>query len=124
MITSANRLLGLLVGIGLLLVGVGGFFATADGLLLGVFEVNLLLNVTHIVIGAALVIAGLAGVRAAKAVNATAGTVCLLLGFVGLFVVGTEFNALALNGADNVLHFAGATLLLAAGVGAERTRIP
>jgi hypothetical protein len=121
LITSINRLLAFLVGVGYLLVGVGGFFATADGLLLQVFEVNLLLNLTHIAIGAALVIAWLAGVRASKAVNTIAGTVCLVLGFVGLFVVGTAVNFLALNGADNVLHFASAMLLLAAGVGAERT---
>jgi hypothetical protein len=46
--------------------------------------------------------------------------VCLLLGFVGLFVVGTGFNPLALNGAGNVLHFGTAVLLLAVGAGAER----
>jgi hypothetical protein len=119
--TSINRLLAFLVGFGYLLIGVGGFFAAADGLLLGVFEVNLLLNLAHIAIGAALLITGLAGVRPAKTTNAVAGAICLVLGVVGLFVVGTEVNVLALNGADNVLHFASAVLLLAAGVAAERT---
>jgi hypothetical protein len=127
---SSNRLTATIIGIAYVLVGVGGFFVTAGvgfvdtpgGLLLGTFEVNILHNLVHLLLGAALLLAGLSGARAAKAVNAAAGTVCLLLGLAGLFIVGSPFNILAINGADNVLHFGSAVLLLAVGLGAEHGR--
>ncbi|HEV7741003.1 MAG TPA: DUF4383 domain-containing protein, partial [Pseudolysinimonas sp.] len=90
------------------------------GLLLGIFEVNIFHNVAHLLIGAALLIAGLSGVRPAKTINSVIGAAYLLLGIVGLFIVGSAFNILAINGADNVLHFGSAVLLLAVGLGAER----
>lgn len=126
--TSPNRLLATVFGIVYVLIGIAGFFVTSGvgffdtsgGLLLGIFEVNIFHNVAHILIGAALLIAGLSGVRASKTVNSVIGAAYLLLGIVGLFVVGSAFNILAINGADNVLHFGSAALLLAVGLGAER----
>jgi hypothetical protein len=125
---SPNRLLATVFGIVYVLIGIAGFFVTSGvgffdtsgGLLLGIFEVNIFHNVAHILIGAALLIAGLSGVRASKTVNAVVGAAYLLLGIVGLFIVGSAFNILAINGADNVLHFGSAVLLLAVGLGAER----
>ncbi|CAN5223416.1 hypothetical protein BH11ACT3_BH11ACT3_04660 [soil metagenome] len=125
---SPNRLLATIFGIVYVLVGIAGFFvttgtgfiSTSGGLLLGLFEVNPLHNVAHILIGAALLISGLASVRAAKTVNSVIGAAYLLLGIVGLFIVGSAFNILAINGADNVLHFGSAVLLLAVGLGADR----
>jgi Domain of unknown function (DUF4383) len=126
--TSPNRLLATVFGIVYVLIGIAGFFVTSGvgfldtsgGLLLGIFEVNLFHNVAHVLIGAALLIAGLSGVPAAKTVNSVVGAAYLLLGIVGLFVVGSAFNVLAISGADNVLHFGSAVLLLAVGLGAER----
>jgi hypothetical protein len=126
--TSPNRLLATIFGAVYVLIGVAGFFVTSGvgffdthgGLLLGLFEVNLLHNVAHILIGAALLIAGLSSVRAAKTVDSVVGAAYLVLGILGLFVVGSAFNILAINGADNVLHFGSAVLLLAVGLGAER----
>jgi hypothetical protein len=126
---SPNRLLATVFGIVYVLIGIAGFFVTSGvgffdtsgGLLLGIFEVNIFHNVAHVLIGAALLIAGLSGVRPAKTVNAVIGAVYLLLGIVGLFIVGSAFNILAINGADNVLHFGSAVLLLAVGLGAERS---
>lgn len=126
--TSPNRLLATVFGIVYVLIGAAGFFVTSGvgffdtsgGLLLGIFEVNLFHNVAHVVIGAALLIAGLSGVRPAKTVNGVIGAAYLVLGLIGLFVVGSAFNILAINGADNVLHFGSAALLLAVGLGAER----
>jgi hypothetical protein len=126
--TSPNRLLATALGILYVLFGIAGFAVTTDigffaapgGLLLGIFEVNPLHNVLHVVIGATLLIAGLAGASAARSVNGAVGGVCLVLGIAGLFVVGSPFNILAINGADNVLHFGSAALLLAVGLGAER----
>jgi hypothetical protein len=125
---SPNRLLATVFGIVYVLIGIAGFFVTSGvgfidpdgGLLLGIFSVNILHNVAHVLIGAALLIAGLSGVRPAKTVNTVVGTAYLLLGIVGLFIVGSAFNILAINGADNVLHFGSAVLLLAVGLGAER----
>jgi uncharacterized membrane protein len=82
--------------------------------------VNPLHNIAHLLIGAALVIAGLSGVRAAKTVNATIGAAYLLLGVVGFFLVGTSANILALNVPDHFLHLASAIVLLGVALGAER----
>ncbi|CAN5123424.1 DUF4383 domain-containing protein [soil metagenome] len=128
MSTSPNRLLGVIFGAAYVLIGVLGFtvtsgvsfFATEGGLLLGLFEVNVFHNVAHILIGAALLIAGLSAMRAAKTVNSIVGAAYLLLGLAGLFLVGTALNILALNVADNVLHFASAAVLLAVGLGADK----
>lgn len=125
---SPNRLLGVVFGAVYLLVGILGFFVTSGvgffdtdgGLLLGIFEVNIFHNVAHLLIGAALLLAGLSSVSAAKATNTTVGAAYLLLGIVGLFITDSPVNILAINGADNVLHFLSAALLLVVGLGAER----
>lgn len=129
---SPNRLLGIVFGAVYVVVGLlgftatagTGFFATEGGLLLGIFEVNMFHNVAHLLIGAALLIAGLSSVSAAKASNTTIGAAYLLLGIVGLFIVGSAFNILALNAADHVLHFASAAVLLGIGLGAEKPSRP
>ena len=126
MTTSPNRVIGLIFGALYIVIGlVGftattgvGFFATNGGLLLGLFEVNLAHNLAHLVIGAALFIAALAGPRISALVNSAVGAFYLVLGIAGLFLVDSEFNFLALNVADNVLHFASAAVLLAVGLGA------
>jgi hypothetical protein len=129
MSSSPNRLLGVVFGAVYVLVGLLGFTVTAGvgfidtsgGLLLGLFEVNILHNVAHLLIGAALLIAGLSSVPAARSLNTTVGAVYLVLGIIGLFIVGSTFNILAINAADNVLHFASAAVLLAVGLGADKS---
>ena len=126
--TSPNRLVATIFGAVYLLVGLlgfavtggVGFISTSGGLLLGIFEVNPLHNVAHLLIGAALLFAGLANVRAAKVTNTVDGAAYLLLGIVGFFLVGTAANILALNTFDHFLHLASALVLLGVGVGAER----
>ncbi len=128
MTKSPNRLLATVFGVVYLLVGLLGFtvtggvsfFDTSGGLLLGLFEVNVFHNVAHLLIGAALLIAGVSNVAAARGVNIAVGAAYLLLGIVGLFLIGTELNILAINAADNVLHFASAAVLLAVGLGADK----
>ena len=127
--TSPNRLVATIFGAVYLLVGLlgfaftggVGFVATQGGLLLGIFEVNPLHNVAHLLIGAALLIAGLTRAAAAKAVNTTVGAVYLLLGIVGFFLVGTGANILALNTPDHFLHLASAIVLLGVDLGGGRT---
>ncbi|MBN9178203.1 MAG: DUF4383 domain-containing protein [Microbacterium sp.] len=130
--TSPNRLAGTIFGAVYVLVGLlgfavtsgVGFVATEGGLLLGIFAVNPLHNIAHLLIGAALLIAGIAGVRPAKAVNTTVGAAYLLLGIAGFFLVGTPANILALNVPDHFLHLGSAIVLLAIGLGAERAEQP
>ena len=127
--SSPNRLVATIFGAVYILVGLlgfavtsgVGFIATEGGLLLGVFEVNPLHNIAHLLIGAALLIAGLKSVPAAKAVNIAVGAVYLLLGVVGFFLVDTALNILALNTADHFLHLASALVLLGVGLAADRT---
>jgi hypothetical protein len=127
---SPNRLLAVIFGaffvvvglLGFFVTGGVGFFATSGGLLLGLFEVNLFHNVAHLLIGLILLGAGLGGVSSARTVNTVIGGAYLVLGIAGLFLVGTGLNSLAINGADNVLHFASSVVLLAVGLGAERRR--
>jgi hypothetical protein len=127
--TSPNRLVATIFGAVYLLVGLlgfaftggVGFVATRGGLILGIFEVNPLHNVAHLLIGAALLIAGLTRMAAARAVNITVGAVYLLLGIVGFFLVGSAANILALNTPDHFLHLVSAIVLLGVGLGAERT---
>jgi hypothetical protein len=126
--SSPNRLVATIFGAVYILVGLlgfavtggVGFLATEGGLLLGIFEVNPLHNIAHLLIGAALLIAGLVSARAAKTVNITVGAVYLLLGIVGFFLVGTALNILALNTFDHFLHLASALVLLGVGLAAER----
>lgn len=127
--TSPNRLLGTIFGAVYVLVGLlgfavtggVGFIATKGGLLLGIFEVNPLHNVAHLLIGAALLIAGPSSVSAARSVNTTVGAVYLLLGIVGFFIASTALNILALNTADHFLHLASAIVLLGVGLAADKT---
>ncbi|WP_419817863.1 DUF4383 domain-containing protein [Glaciibacter flavus] len=126
--SSPNRLVATIFGAVYLLVGLLGFFVTAGvgfiatqgGLLLGIFAVNPLHNVAHLLIGAALLIAGLSNALAAKTTNTTIGAVYLLLGIVGFFLAGTDLNILALNTADHFLHLASAIVLLGTGLAADK----
>lgn len=126
---SPNRIVAVIFGAVYLLVGLLGFavtggvafIATEGGLLLGVFEVNPLHNVAHLLIGAALLIGGIVSASAAKAVNGTVGAAYLLLGVVGFFIADTGANILALNTADHFLHLASAIVLLGVALGTERS---
>ncbi|WP_243229592.1 DUF4383 domain-containing protein [Microbacterium sp. CIAB417] len=129
MSSSPNRLVATVFGAVYILVGLlgfavtggVGFLATEGGLLLGIFMVNPLHNVAHLLIGAALLVAGLMSARAAKAVNIVVGAAYLLLGIVGFFLVGTALNILALNTFDHFLHLASAIVLLGVGIATDRS---
>lgn len=94
------------VAVGLLgfaVTGFTGFVATTGPTLFGL-QVNPLHNTLHLLIGLALVVSAARG-------EAEARTICLLtaaaygvVGLLGLALVGTDGNVLALNGPDNVLH--------------------
>jgi hypothetical protein len=128
--SSPNRILGLIFGLLFVVIGIlgffvtsgVGFFATQGGAIFGIFQVNLFHNIAHLAIGAILTVAALASRSSAKTVNTVIGGAYLVLGIAGLFLIDTGFNILAINAADNVLHFASSVVLLAVGLGAERPR--
>ncbi|MFA4840891.1 MAG: DUF4383 domain-containing protein [Agrococcus sp.] len=127
MTQSPNRLVATIFGAVYLLVGVlglfvagGNFVGQEGGLLLGVFQVNHLHNIAHLLIGAALLAAGLRSTPAAKGTNTTVGAVYLLLGIIGFFIADTALNILALNTADHYLHLASAIVLLGVGLALDR----
>ena len=111
--TTINQKFAYIFGAVYVLVGLIGFavtagveFAATEGnLLFGLFEVNPLHNIVHLLVGAAFLIGARNGPMAARATNMSIGAVYLLLGIVGLFMEpGNSANILALNGGDNALH--------------------
>ena len=124
-----NSLVGGVVGAVFIVVGLLGFTVSGGhdvaghtgGQLLGLFQVNILHNVVHLLVGAVMVAAAIAGARAAKGVNVVIGAVYLVLGILGLFITGDNpLNLIALNGADNGLHIVIGAVLLAVGLGADK----
>jgi len=117
---SLNQIVCWVAGIVFVLVGLLGFTVSGGhdmagmegGELVGIFQVNVLHNVVHLLVGAALVAGAMAGAKAARTVNSLVGVVYLVVGALGLFILDTSANILALNGYDNWLHlFSGAALL-------------
>ena len=127
---SRNRIVGLVAGAGYLLLGVIGFFVTSSvefaatdgGILFTLLELNPLQNVLHLALGAVLLGAGIAGHRFALPTNTIVGVVTFALGFYGLFAIDLATNYLALNTWGNALHFGTAAVLVAVGLGADRTQ--
>ena len=124
---SVNRLLGYVLGIVFLLVGVLGFvvtsgvgFASTEGKTLLGFELNPLHNIVHLLVGALLLYGATRGVGPSRAVNTAVGGVYLVVGLIGLFILDSSANILALNSADNVLHLVSAAALLGPGLAADR----
>jgi Domain of unknown function (DUF4383) len=124
-----NSLVAGAVGAVFVVIGMLGFTVSdghgaaghTGGLLLGLFQVNVLHNVVHLAVGAAMIGTAVAGVRAAKAANTLIGVVYLALGLAGLFITGDNpANVIALNGADNGLHLATGAALIAIGLRADR----
>lgn len=88
--------------------------------LLGILPVDMVRNIVHLGAGAALIAAGILGARQARLANTVVGVGSLLLCLVGLAVVGTTANVLALNGADNAVHLVFGLTLTAVGLGGSR----
>jgi len=126
---SRNRIVGIVAGAAYIAVGALGFLVTADvpftstegGILFTLLEVNPLQNVVHILLGLVLLAAGIAGHRFAVATNTIVGVVTFAVGFYGLFAIDAATNYLALNTWGNALHFGSSAVLVAVGLGADRT---
>ena len=127
--SSVNRLVAYVLGAVFLLIGVLGFavttdvgFASREGDSLLGFEVNPLHNIVHLLVGAVLLLGATRGVAAARSANIAIGGTYLVVGLIGLFILNSDANILALNSADNVLHLVSAAVLLGAGLAADKDR--
>jgi hypothetical protein len=96
---GANQTWAKVIGIVLLLFGVLGFFMGPS--IFGLFDVNMLHNVVHLVTGALFAWAGFVATAPTKKVNKWLGVIYLLLGVIGFFALQ---DLLSLNTNDNVLH--------------------
>jgi hypothetical protein len=121
---SLNQVLALAFGAVYTVVAISGFFVSdtfagrTDNDLLG-FQVNHLHNLTHLVIGLALLAASRAH-RSARSANLTIGVVYLALAVLGPFIDDTKANVFALNGADHVLHLLSGALLAGVALFADK----
>lgn len=126
MVTVRN--VALAFGVVYLLVGVLGFVLVPPGTsgnLLGIFAVDTLHNVVHLVLGIAGIGAAYAGM--ARIYCQVVGVVLLLLGVLGFVLVGGEgmlLGILNLNLADHLLHLVTGGILAYFGFTAQREAIP
>ena len=111
---TVPEILSLAFGAIYLLVGIIGFFVTGfsdffahdtNQRLLGIFEINGMHNVVHILIGLAGLALGrtLAGARSYGWLLAVGYGAAFIY---GLLAIGKEWDFLSINAADNVLHIA------------------
>lgn len=125
---TLNQGFGYVFGAIYALIGLLGFTVTGDvdfagnqGAELIGFEVNPLHNIVHIAIGAVLIAGAAVGLAASRMTNGAVGAAYLLVGVLGLFMVNEDWDFLALNQADNVLHFATAVIALGIAIWGDRT---
>lgn len=83
---------------------------SASGNLLGIFPINAVHNVVHLVIGAALLY-GATATATAIMVMKVVGATYILVGVLG-FIAPDGFGLLPLGGADILLHLATGAILL------------
>ena len=118
-------------GVVYLLIGILGFLpgitvpthhgpVPGEGLLLGIFAVNIVHNIAHLILGAVLVWGGLAG--HAITVNRVMTVVFAIL--VVVSVIAPIAEGVAINPPDTVLHLASAALTAYLGFAAGRTAVP
>lgn len=103
----------LLVGGVLVLVGIVGFVMPSP--LFGIFEVNALHNVIHLLSGALTILAATQGVGAMRTWGRIFGVVYLAVGIAG-FVTPDLFGLMHVNTPDNLLHIGLAAVFLYVGL--------
>lgn len=130
MATSARRF-GQIAGSGYVALGILGFavtgfdgFAATTGPSLFGLQVNPLHNCIHLFVGLALIIAAARGDREARTITMLTAVAYGIVGLLGVALVGTDGNVLALNHAGNVLHLTSAVLATAATVTSDGVARP
>ena len=105
------RTVAAVLGVVYVVAGLGGF--VLDSPLFGLFEVNALHNIVHIVLGAILLY-GATSTEVAIMANRGVGAVLVLLGLLGI-VSADGFGLVPLGGNDIWLHLATGAILLGSG---------
>ena len=105
--------------VGFFLTGLGEFFGV-DGETLILFGINPAHNLVHLILGITYLIGARATEAGARAVVLVLSSAYLLVGVLGLILIDNSANILAINQADNVLHLAVGALGI--GVVAASTR--
>jgi hypothetical protein len=105
-----NRTVAAIFGVIYVVAGVAGFVLTSP--LFGLFEVNLVHNVVHIVLGAIL-IWGMMNAASAVMANRWVGVILLVLGVLGIFVTN-PLGLVPIGGYDVWLHLASGIVLFGA----------
>jgi hypothetical protein len=100
------------LGAAYLVIGVAGY--VVEGPLLGLFEVNELLNLVHVVIGGVLAY-GATDTSTAIRISRRIGTILIAMGLLG-FVFADGFGVMPLGGNDIWLHLSTGAILLANGI--------
>ncbi len=107
--------LAMVFGVVFLLIGVLGFVpgVTNDGMLLGIFEVDAVHNVIHLLTGILAILAGMKGM--AKLYFKVFGVVYALVTILGFVAGGNILGLIQTNMADDILHLVIAVVALYAG---------
>jgi len=122
---TINQTVAMVFGVIYTLVGIAGFFVSdtfaeqTDDNLLGLFQVNHLHNIVHLLIGVALIAAS-RRLDTARGANLAIGATYLLLGVLGWFINDTAIDVIALNSADHLLHLASGAVLAGVAVAADK----
>ena len=124
--TNINKTVALVFGIVFLLIGVLGFVPalTPGGALLGLFMVNGLHSVVHLLFGVLGIAAAFSGME--RLYNRAAGVIYLVLFVLGLIPAlvpnGMLLGLVMINGADNVLHLVVGAVLAYVGFAVQARR--
>jgi len=123
---SIQKTVALVVGIVFVLVGILGFIPALvpGGALLGIFEVNVLHSIVHVLFGVLGIAAAYTGLS--RLYNRVIGIVYLVLFVLGLipvlYINGALLGLVSINLADNLLHLVvGAVLVLVGFFVTDRT---
>lgn len=117
---GVNKMVAMIGGAVLALVGILGFFAAPDGALLGIFDVNLLHNIVHLGSGLVLLAAAFINNGASSRITLLVlGAVYALVTIVGFVaadfteeLLGDTTNSITLM-PDNILHLLLAIVFIA-----------
>jgi hypothetical protein len=126
---SINQTVALAFGAIYTVVAIIGFFvaktfATNDsknGDILGLFQVNHLHNIVHLLIGLGLIAASRVH-ESARAANLAVGVTYLVVFVLGLILLHKSANILAVNSGDNVLHLLSGAVLAGVALALDKDR--
>lgn len=114
------KMLITILGVVFIVVGLLGFF---NNPILGIFEVDAMHNVVHLLTGVLALVFASKGNGSAKMFAKTFGIIYLLIAVLGFITVpdgGKVLNVIETNMADHILHVVLATIFLVIGFSKDR----